>query len=303
MADIERSVYFYNVEMLDQNQSWQRSEVLRDLAALQGDDRLLALGNDTYAWVQIDRVPHGNQTGRLRLFRDRRSNLPGYALDFVPNELPIPERAGLIEPTHVVLSSGGLIAAEYNHFAPRITSAFAALLRLRLGLSLRIGTYVQGDIIEQLDRLGDLRLLELSMVPTPELAEELRNSGSFGRAVADLSEPQGGRRVNLRLSGDKRSDGWTDEVRSFVKRLLGSGATEIGPTDETKVLRVTGYDPVADGVETIDLLKQKLVRRVDVQRATERSKVLNDNSAYTHIEQAIIEVRLTDLPHAVVVYS
>ena len=64
------------------------------------------------------------------------------------------------------------------------------LLRMRLGLSLRIGTYVQSDIIEQLDRLDDIRLLELSMVPTPELETELRNAGSFGAAVAELSEPR-----------------------------------------------------------------------------------------------------------------
>jgi hypothetical protein len=181
---------------------------------------MLALGDDAYAWVQVDRVPTGTQTGRLRLFRDRRANLPGYALNFVPNELPIPAEAGLIEPTHVVLASNGLIAAEYNHFAPRIPSAFASLLRLRLDLSLRIGTYVQADIIEQLDRLNDIRLLELSMVPTPELEAELRNAGKFGVAVAELSEPRGGRRVHLNLSGDRTSHSWTEQARSFVKRVL-----------------------------------------------------------------------------------
>jgi hypothetical protein len=71
----------------------------------------------------------------------------------------------------------------------------------------------------------------------------------------------------------------------------------------TKVLRVTGYDPVAQGVETVDLLKQKLVRRVQVERETQRSKVLNTSSAYTHVEEAISEVRATDLPKAVAVYS
>jgi len=303
MADVERNVYFYKVEMLDDHQEWRRRDVLRGLDALQGDDRMLELGNDTYAWVQVDRIPTSRgQTGRVRFFRDRRSNLPGYALDFVPNELPIPEHAGLIEPTHVVLAPGGVIAAEYNHFAPRITSAFAMLLRLRLGLSLRIGTYVQGDIIEQLDRMEDMRLLELSMVPTPELEEELRNAGTFGAAVATLSEPRGGRRIHLSLSGDRRSEAWTTQVRDFVKRLLALGAAE-SDARETKVLRVTGYDPVAEGVETIDLLRQKLVRRVDVERATERTKVLDVSSAYGHIEHAVAEVRETDLPRAVVIFS
>jgi hypothetical protein len=247
--------------------------------------------------VIVDRIPQGNETGRLRFFRDRHSNLPGYAVDFDPAELPIPEQAGLIEPTHLVLASNGLIAAEYNHFAPRITSAFASLLRLRLDLRLRIGTYVQGDIIEQLDRLRDIRLLEFSMVPTPELEEELRNAGTFSQAVAMLSQVRGARRAHLTLSGDKRSGAWTEQAKAFVKWMLGMGAAA-----EPKVLRVTGFDPVAEGVETVDLLKQKLVRRVDVARNSDRSKVLNVSSAYIHVEQALSEVRTTDLPTAVVVY-
>jgi hypothetical protein len=301
MADVERSVYFYKVEMLDDGQEWRRADVLNGLAALTGEDRMLALGDDAYAWVQVDRIPTATQTGRLRLFRDRRGNLPGYALNFVPNELPIPDEAGLIEPTHVVLASNGLIAAEYNHFAPRIPSAFASLLRLRLDLSLRIGTYVQADIIEQLNRLNDIRLLELSVVPTPELEAELRNAGKFGVAVAELSEPQGGRRVHLNLSGDRDSQSWTEQARSFVKRVLSITGDRAG--EETKVLRVTGFDPVAGGIETVDLLKQKLVRRVKVVRDTERSKVLNVSSAYTTIEEAVTEVRDTDLRHAVAVFS
>jgi hypothetical protein len=204
-----------------------------------------------------------------------------------------------------VLAANGLIAAEYNHFAPRIPSAFATLLQLRLGLSLRIGTYVQADIIEQLDRLLDIRLLELSMVPTPDLEAELRNAGKFGVAVAELSEPQGGRRVHLSLSGDRNSSSWTEQARGFVKRVLGMGAgvPDDGAGVETKVLRVKGFDPVAGDVETVDLLKQKLVRQVKVVRDTERSKVLNMSSAYTTIEAAVTEVLTTDLQHAVAVFS
>jgi hypothetical protein len=305
MADVERSVYFYKVEMLDDGQQWRRASVLKGLAVLSGEKRMLALGDDAYAWAQVDRIPTGTESGRLRLFRDRRANLPGYALDFVPNELPIPAEAGLIEPTHVVLAANGLIAAEYNHFAPRIPSAFATLLQLRLGLSLRIGTYVQADIIEQLDRLLDIRLLELSMVPTPDLEAELRNAGKFGVAVAELSEPQGGRRVHLSLSGDRNSSSWTEQARAFVKRVLGMGAgvADDGAGVETKGLRVKGFDSVAGDVETVDLLKQKLVRQVKVVRDTERSKVLNMSSAYTTIEAAVTEVLTTDLQHAVAVFS
>src|SRR4051812_24302690 len=101
MADVERSIYFYKVEMADGNE-WRRADVLRALDALTGDDQVLALGDDNYAWAKVDRIPNGPQAGRLRFFRDRRSNLPGFAHQGNIAELPIPDEAGLIEPTHLV---------------------------------------------------------------------------------------------------------------------------------------------------------------------------------------------------------
>ena len=299
MADVERSIFFYKVEMAD-GEEWKRADVLRGLDALTGDDQVLDLGSDNYAWAKVDHIPRTSEAGRLRFFRDRRSNLPGMADQGNIGELPIPDTAGLIEPTHVVFGGDGLIAAEYNHFAPRITSHLAMLLRSRLGLSLNIGTYVQGSIIEQLDRLDYIQLLEVSLVPTPGLEDELRNAGPFADAAASLASQSGGRRLNLRLSGDKRSRQWTGQARGFVKRVLTMPGGQDGHT--AKVLRVTGYDPVAGGVETVDLLKQKLVRRVEMARPTERSKALNTSSAYQHIEEAIREVRQTDLPTAAVVF-
>jgi len=297
VADIERSIYFYAVEMAEGG-DWRRADVLRGLDALTGDAQLVDLGGDNYAWAKVDHIPTAGESGRLRFFRDRRANLPGWAHQGNIGELPIPDDAGIIEPTHLVLAGDGLIAAEYNHFAPRITSTFAALLRLRLGMSLRIGTYVQGSIIEQLDRLDYIQLLEVSLVPTPELEEALRNSGPIGNAAAELSRADGGRRINLRLSADKGSESWTEQVRGFVKRVLALP----GQDHTTKVLRVTGFDPVPGTVEAVDLLKQKLVRRVDMERPSERSKALNTTSAYVHIEDAIREVRQSDLKTARILF-
>jgi hypothetical protein len=299
VAEVERSIYFYGVEMVGDDE-WRRAEVLRGLDGLTGDDQVLPLGNDNYAWAKVDRIPTGPQTGRLRFFRDRRSNLPGMADQGTIGELPIPPTAGLIEPTHVVFGGDGLIAAEYNHFAPRITTHLAQLLRMKLGLDLNIGTYVQGSIVEQLDRLQYIRLLEVSLVPTPGLEDELRNSGPFGDAAASLATVDDGRRLHLTLSGDKTSSEWTREARKFVKRILRMPGAQDGHT--AKVLRVTGFDPVAGSEEGVDLLKQKLVRRADIDRPTDRSKALNTTSAYQHIEEALREVRQTDLANAALIF-
>jgi hypothetical protein len=296
MAEVARSIYFYKVEMHDGE--WRRKDVLEDLSNLSGDHRLLALGSDDYAWAKVDHIPQTSESGRLRFFRDRRANLPGMSDGTEITELPIPDEAGLVEPTHVVLASDGLIAAEYNHFAPRITTQFAALLRIRLGFDLSIGTFVPHDIAEQLDRLEGVQLLEFSLVSTPELEEELRNAGPFGDAAVALSRVDDGKRLNLRLSGDKDSESWGEQAVAFAKRLLGLPARE----DVAKVLRITGYDPASENVEVVDLLKQKLVRKVEIEKSSPRCKALDVTSAYQLIEGAIREVRKTDLPQARVIY-
>jgi hypothetical protein len=295
VADVERRIYFYKVEM-DEPDDWRRAEVLRGLEALSGVDQVIDLGEDNYAWAKVDRIPRGRGAGRLRFFRDRRSNLPGYADNFDVNHLPIPDGAGIVEPTHVVFGGHGLIAAEYNHFAPRITTHLAELLRERLGLDLQIGTYVQGDILEQLDRLSYIQLAEFSFVPTPELESEILNANPIAEAAASLARVEGGRRVYLRLSGNPDNPAWTDHVRAFARRLLNVAG------HDTKVLRVRGRDPVSGAIEPVDLLQQKLTRRVDIERPSARSKVLDRSDAYRHIEEAIADVRHTDLPHAAVVF-
>jgi hypothetical protein len=295
VAEVERRIYFYGVQMRDGE--WRRADVLRALDGLSGDDRLLPLGDDSFAWAKVDRIPRGRESGRLRLFRIRRSNLPGVEDRGTVTDLQLSDTAGLAEPSHVVLGGDGLIAAEFNFSAPRM-SVFERLLREKLELDVRIGTYLQGDIVEQLDRLDYINLFELSVVPTPALEAELRDAGRFGDAVASLSQGRGGRRVALRLSGERGSSTWTDDVRGFVKRLLQMGADE----HAAKVLRVQGLDPVTGEIEVVDLLKQKLVRRVDIEKSAARSKALNTSSAYEHIEEAVREVRESDLPTAAVVH-
>jgi len=290
MAEVERRIYFYNVVMND-GAEWRRADVLRSLAALRGDDQVISLGNDTYAWALVDHVPRGREAGRLRFFRDRRANLPGFAHQGAVSELPIPAEAGIVEPTHMVFGGDGLIAAEYNHFAPRIATQFAELLRSKLNLDLRIDTYVQGSIIEQLDRLDYITLFETSLAPSPGLVDALADAGPFGDAASTLAQADVKRRVHLTLTSPRHEDGFTEHARRFARRMLPLSQDGHGAT----VLRVEGFDPVPGDIEVVDLLKQKLLRRVDFERPSARSKVLDTGAAYRHIEHAMTEVRSTDL--------
>jgi len=292
MAEVERRIYFYKVEM--RAGEWKRADVLRGLQQLTGEDQVLDLGSDTYAWALIDRVPTTSQTGRLRFFRDRRSNLPALSHRGRVSDLAIPEDAGLAEPTHIVLAGDGLIAAEYNHFAPRIATDFSKLLRTKLDLDLSIKTFVQGSIVQQLERLEYITVFEASLQPMDGLVEALVDAGPFGEAAAALAQADVGRRVKLSLSSERHKDSFTANAKQFMRRMLPLGQQGHGP----KVLRVEGFDPVPNDIEVVDLLKQRLLRREDFERPTARSKALDTSAAYRHIEEAITEVRATDLPMA-----
>jgi hypothetical protein len=290
MDEVERSVYFYRVEV--ESGEWNRAAVLRGIRALTGDDRYLPLGNDNWAWALVDRVPTGAQTGRLRFFKDRRSNLPGVSRNGTITELN--DGDGLSEGTHVVLAPNGIIAAEYNHYAPRIPTAFADFLRTRLDMDLRIETFVQGSILEQLERLDYITVFETTMRPTAGLAAVLADAGPIGDAVETLANASDGRRVSVKMTSGTENDNLTSNARRFARKMLPFIADGHGPT----VLRVEGLDPVSGSEETLDLLRQRLVRVQDFERPTTRSKVLNTTSAYRHIEEALAQVRDTDLPNA-----
>jgi hypothetical protein len=79
MAEVQRSIYFYKVEMVNDGDEWKHADVLRALDAPTGDDQVLALGDENYAWAKVDHIPRAREAGRLRFFRDRRANLPGWA--------------------------------------------------------------------------------------------------------------------------------------------------------------------------------------------------------------------------------
>jgi hypothetical protein len=199
-----------------------------------------------------------------------------------------------------VFGPSGLVAAEYNHFAPRIT-ALAAYLTEKLDLDVHFASFVQRDIVDRLDRLRDIRLLELSVKPSQQFREEINVDDPVSQAVYAATNIPGERRVAINLSGDYRSEGFSETLRSFARRLLAHGeeanegeAGDGGPT----VFKVRGYDPASDEVEVLDLLKQKVVRRVELERESPRSRALNTSSAYDAIEAAAREARDHDLPDA-----
>jgi hypothetical protein len=175
----ERQAFFYRAEALD-GEGWKRRDILRMIAALEGEERYLDADADSVLLPIVDHVPPTGRTlGRLRFFRVRRSNLPAVEEAGSLSDLPIAEAAGLAEPTHIVFAPDRVVVAEYNHFAPRM-SALAYYLRLKLDRMVEFGTFIQDEVLEQLDRLGDVRLVQLTARPSDALRQDLAGDLIWG---------------------------------------------------------------------------------------------------------------------------
>ena len=194
--EIERSIFFYEARVLAPDK-WSREAVLKSLSELNGGDRFLDIGNGEVVFAIVDRVPtKPGAFGRLRFLRSRRSNLPAMEDGGVLAALPIPNTAGIAEPCHVVFGPDGRIAAEYNHFAPRL-SALARFISLKTAFNVSLGTYVEKDILERLDRLEDVRLLELSFRPSRFKPDDIKANDPIPQAVYQATSAPGERRVSL----------------------------------------------------------------------------------------------------------
>lgn len=300
-----RSVFFYGAQPLD-DAVWNRRDVLAAIQALEAspDDLYLEVSGGDVVFAIVDKLPTGSGGyGRLRLFRSRRSNLPAVEDLGRLSELDIPSTAGLAEPCHIILAPNGLVAAEYNHFAPRLTM-LSHYIGVKLGLRVNFAVYVQQDIVQRLDRLEDVRLLELSMKPNENLDEQIPRDDPIGDALYSAMQIPGERRVAIAFSGDRKSAEFTSALRSFARKLLSQAPTDLDAEESaTTVFRVKGYDPVSEELEVVDLLRQKVVRRVEVERQSPRSRALDRTDAYRTIEKAATEARKSDLKNAVLAWQ
>lgn len=228
----------------------------------------------------VDHLPTGQgDFGHMRFLRVRRENLPAVEQAGSLSDLPIQDDAGLAEPSHIIFGPRGLVVAEYNHFAPRI-SALSYYLSVKLERQVEFATYVQPGVFEQLDRLGDIRLVELTARPSPAHSQDLEDD-MIWRTVEQAADIAQTKAVGVHLTAEAGSGDFTARVKESIHRIFGSGADEA-----VTVFKVRGYDPASGRPEVIDLLHPRVVRRILVPRVSSRTRALDTEAAYAALHEA-----------------
>ena len=226
----------------------------------------------------------------VRFCRVRRTGLPQLEQAGQITDLDLNPESGLLESIHVTFFPNNIVGAEYNHFGPRV-SRLGGYLHYKSQKAVSRATFrplLRGDATEQLDRLIDLRLLDISVLPS--LVEITRRSDE---SLADALEanaravetPKVLQAVLKPLEAAQRS--FLSRKREPLKEMVGNETLREGSAK----FQVRGKCADSGRVETIDLLKDQLISTKGIVRMNERSRALNPNSAFEAIQESYGQLR------------
>ena len=191
----------------------------------------------------------------VRFCRVRRTGLPQLEQAGQISDLNLTPETGLLEAIHVTFFPNNIVGAEYNHFGPRVSRLVSYLLykSQKSVPSVSFRPLLRGNAAEQLDRLTDLRMLEISILPA--FAEVTKRSDE---SLADALEanaravesPKILQAVLKPVENAQRS--FLSRKRGPLKEMVGDDTLREGSVK----LLVRGKCADSGRVETIDLLKR-----------------------------------------------
>jgi len=215
LPSLERKIHFFRVSAgKDDKGAFKPFDPAPSLAAVDalpfndngGRYLLDNEGNALCAWID-----NMGSTPRLRFSQIRRTGLPQIDAAGSLSDLNLKSSEGLVEPAHVIFFPNNIVGAEFNFYGPR-----PSRLGYYLGKTSGLGVYphldplIRSDVFGQLDRLNDVRLLDLKIRPS--------YAGVLKRADRDLGS----------AFESARNFGVTDEIEVVVKSSK-SGAVGILP--------------------------------------------------------------------------
>jgi hypothetical protein len=288
----ERSIYFYRADAgllptgrpvaVDLRTALER---VGELGCVDGERYVTQDdGNVLCAWVDsVDQQ-------RARLATIRRSGLPLIEQGGNLNGLGLTADQGLYEPIHLQVFPNNVVGVEFNFYGPR-PSRISSYLRRVAGNDLcppfTLNSLLRQDVVAQLDRLQEVRVLELAVRPSYATAirQADRDLGAAFQAAARVGTPQ---LVTVRLSPEPHARHWLDRsVLSPIRTL----ARRADMRENAMTFKVKGLDERTARLEDIDVLRDQLVTSKRIVRLNTRTRAVDDAAAYAAIGEAYSELR------------
>ena len=248
-------------------------------------------GNAVAVWPDDGALP------QLMFCRIRRNDLPRQEDSGNLSELNLRSSSGLAEPIHVMFFPDNIVGAEYNHFGPRISS-LGRYLYDKSNKAVELASFrplIRRDLVQQLERLGSLRLFELTVNESyREIMNIIRRPDVSSLRLLQETDP-GVKSVSLRLTMDEAAG--TDMFNRMIGAARGFLESDQLSEIATK-FHLRGRCKDSGRVETIDLLKEFVSTTKPIERLDPRGRTLRSESVYAAIEEAYWELsdELRDLP-------
>lgn len=289
---VERKIYFYRVDAgrdyAGRSVPFNPAPVLAHLNQLPFTDGgrywNSGDGHETCCWIDVE-----STRGCLRLANVRRSGLPQIERRGTISPLGIPSAAGLVEQVHVVFFPHNIVGSEFNFYGPRLSRLGRYIEVKANGIcpSVTFEPLLRQDVMEQIERLADIRLLNLKIHASyaSVISQADQDLGSAFEAAARAGQAEE-LEIILRPRSHSRetlAQGLLQTVRRLTQRQ--------DLREESSRFIVKGLDEDTERVEIIDILKDQLISRKRIILEDERTRALNSESAYAAIEQAYTELR------------
>lgn len=286
---IERKIQFYRIDAgQDQNGTpikFNAVATLNHINQLQftnsntGRYYVDSSGHVLCCWVDSLRSPYG-----LRLGWIRRSSLPQLESGGSLMPLFIAPGSGLAEQTHVIIFDTNIVGVEFNFYGPRI-NRFQNYIWERcrpVCPTVRIQPLLRDDIIQRLNRLGDVRMFTLRVRASAasQLAQANKSLSAALLAAAKVGEPE-----DIEIILRPKRKGNLPGIVDLTKEIL----SEPEKLEGAKAFRVSGINAQSEAFETIDCLSAQFSFMKRVARVDERSRAVDTNSAYNAIWEAYHE--------------
>ena len=296
---VERKIYFFRADVGVDDGGVPLT--FDPQPALQVIDSLLFTNDDSGRYhFDVDGnavclVGHsGAPSHSVRFCRVRRTGLPQLEQGGNISDLNLSPDTGLLEAVHVVffpdkVAGANIVGAEYNHFGPRI-SRLSSYLYEKSNEAVPYPTFrplIRDDAAEQLDRLTEIRVLDISVHPS--FADVMRQADqslgdAFEANARVVDEPES---VQVVVKPQRQAR------QSTLERLVGPLRSLLNQNDARPAfdrLQIRGRCDDTGRVETIDLLKDQLISTKQIVRLNERGRALDPDSAFQAIRDSYQEL-------------
>lgn len=292
---VERKIYFYRINTGRDNAGQLISfnpqttlETIDNIPFVPDGRRYLVDddGNAICAWIDNKNDPY-----HLRFGRIRRSSLPQLEQSGTLSDLPVPPDSGLVEQVHVVFFSNNIVGSEFNFYGPRL-SRLGYYLKVKVnGFNSNIifEPLIRHDILEQLEKIGDIRILDLRIRPSfssaiKEADTDLASAFEANRKI--ILPDDYGDEIQIVLHYGKHSRNMiVEKIVNFTKRLVGREDLKSGASR----FKIKGKNNETCKVEDIDLLHGYLISKKHILKLGEKNRALDPNDAYRAIHSAYDE--------------